>query len=372
MAALFDKRVEDAIQFIWFHTLSGKCEEALAMLREAANMGDGDAFYFLGRCYMGKSYVNPVAGLPEDRKFAFECFNMSLSLESAVGMFGTMHIEGYEPPRGTFIHPPYHSKREIWEAVLQKANDGQVFCKYLIANAYYYCDAADFLDITPKSIGGDKKYRRIQYEWAAAAVKLYEECVASGLGIAIPNLIDILCSGRYGTPIQLGKANQYKHIGADMGIGACERMVGNEYRDNGMPSKAVELYERALSHQDTYAYYCLGKLYTFNGALPLDLHKALSYLEKGYALFPNDSGFCNLLGEIYFRGGQEIACDYERAFTLLHKAYQNGSTWGSDMLGTCYLNGLGTAPDAKMAQTLFALHPKRKLAVEGLRKLKGR
>lgn len=371
MTALFDKRVEDAIQLIWFDTLSGRREEALAMLREAANMGDGDAFYFLGRCYMGKSYVDPAVGLPEDKTFAFECFNMSLSLESAVGMFGTMHIEGYEPPRGTFIHPPYHSKRELWDTILQKANEGQIFCKFLIANAYYYCDAADFLDITPQSVGS-RKYMRLQYEWAAMAVKLYEECVACGLGLAIPNLIDIFCSGRYGTPIQLGKANKYKHIGADMGIGACERMVGNEYRDNGMLSKAVELYERALSHQDSYAYYCLGKLYTFNGALPLDLNKALTYLEKGYALFPDDSGFCNLLGEIYFRGGQEIACNYERAFTLLQKAYLNGSTWGSDMLGTCYLNGLGTAPDADMAQTLFELHPKRKLAVEGLKKLKGR
>ena len=41
-------------------------------------------------------------------------------------MFGTMHQEGYTPPGGTYVHPPYHSKREIWDAVFQKAEQGPV------------------------------------------------------------------------------------------------------------------------------------------------------------------------------------------------------------------------------------------------------
>lgn len=368
MAALFNERVEKAIQIIWFDTHSGRREEALAMLRDAANMGDGDAYYFLGRCYLGKSYVDPVVEMPDDKKFAYECFDMSLTFESAVGMFGTMHLDGYTPPRGTAVHPPYHSKKEIWDVISQKADGGQIFCKFLIANAYYYCTAADFLDISPENIGV-KKYERLQYEWVAAAVRLYEECVARGLGIAIPNLVDILRSGRHGAPVQRQKANNYIHTGADMGIGAYERMVGNEYRDENKFTKAVEMYERALSHKDVYAYYCLGKLYTFNGALPLDLKKALSYLEKGYAQLPEDTGFCNLLGEIYFRGGQGIEPDYEQAFLLLSRAYFKGSTWGSDMLGTCYLNGLGTAPNPGMARKLFELHPKKPLAAGGLKRL---
>lgn len=369
MTALFDDNVENAIQLIWFDRNPDKREEALTLLREAANMGDGDAYYFLGRCYLGNSYVDPVMEMPVDRKFAFECFNMSLTFGSAVGMFGTMHQEGYEPPDHTFVHPPCHSKKDIWNIVSQAADQGHIFCKYLTANAYYYCTAADFLDITPENIGS-KKYERLQYEWIAAAVKRYEECVAGGLGIAIPNLVDILRTGRHGAPIQRKKANNYIHIGADMGIGAYERMVGNEYRDNNKPAKAVEMYERALTHKDNYAYYCLGKLYTYNGLLPLDLKKALSYLERGYAQLPDDAGFCNLLGEIYFRGGPDMKPDYEQAFLLLSRAYYKGSTWGSDMLGTCYLNGLGTPPNLNMARRLFELHPKKSLAVGGLRRLK--
>ena len=185
MAALFDERVEKAIQIIWFDMHSGRREEALAMLREAANMGDGDAYYFLGRCYLGKSYVDPVVGMPEDKKFAYECFDMSLNLESAVGMFGTMHQDGYQPPRGTCVLPPYRSKRELWDVIAKKADDGQVFCKFLIANAYYYCTAGDFLDVSAETVG-IKKLERFRYEWTAMAVRLYEECVSCGLGIAIP------------------------------------------------------------------------------------------------------------------------------------------------------------------------------------------
>lgn len=369
MRAFFDERVEFAIKHIWIDTHSGKREEALAKLRDAANMGDGDAFYFLGRCYLGKSFADPVLGLPDDRKFAFECFDKSLELESAVGMFATMHIESYAPSGGTFIHPPYKSKREIWDKVYSMAMDGEIFCRFLVANAFYYRDVADFLDITPESLGKDDAYLHRIHEWAAAAVELYEDCIKKGLGIAIPNLIDILSSGKNGIPVMKKRADNYKKIGADMGIGACERMIGNDLRDDGRFGEALEMYERAVSHGDSYACYCLGKLFTFRGALGVDLKKAAYYLEKGIADYPDDKGFCNLLGEICFRGGQGLACDFPKAFSLLDNAYKNGSTWGSDMLGICYLKGLGTPVDLDMAKRMFDINPKKRYAVWGLEEM---
>ena len=369
MRSFFDERVEFAIKHIWIDTHSGKLQEALASLREAANMGDGDAFYFLGRCYLGRSFADPVLGLPDDRKFAFECFDKSLEFESAVGMFATMHIEDYEPSQGTFIHPPYKTKREIWDKVYGMAMEGETFCQFLVANAFYYCDVADFLDITPESLGGDDAYLHRIHEWAATAVELYEGCIEKGLGIAIPNLIDILSSGKHGIPVMKKRADNYKRIGADMGIGAYERMIGNEYRDEALYTKALAMYERAVSHGDSYAYFCLGKLFTFKGVLGMDLKRAADYFEKGIVDYPNDKGFCNLLGEIYFRGGQGLACDFPRAFSLLDNAYKNGSTWGSDMLGMCYLKGLGTEVDLAMARQLFELNPKKRFAVWGLEEL---
>ena len=43
MTALFDERVENAIQILWFDRNPSRREEALSMLRAAANLGDGDA-----------------------------------------------------------------------------------------------------------------------------------------------------------------------------------------------------------------------------------------------------------------------------------------------------------------------------------------
>lgn len=59
------------------------------------------------------------------------------------------------------------------------------------------------------------------------------------------------------------------------------------------------------------------------------------------------------LGEIYFYGGDGILPDYDRAFPHLLAAFEDGSLWGSDMLGTCYLKGLGTGTDYAKALPLF-------------------
>jgi hypothetical protein len=347
MNAKFDERVETAINNIWFKMDISALDKSLQMLRDAANMGDGDAYYFLGRCYLGSAFVDPSLNLPLDIKFAHECFDMSILFESSVGMFGTMHIDGYTP----HISIP---KRKIWNDVARRAYSGNVFCKFLLANAYYYGYIAEFK-------GGEVS----QYEWNAGALNLYEECVDAGLGIAIPNLVDLLISGKNGERLQLKTAEKYVRLGADMGIGMYERMVGNYYRKSGNGEMALKMYESALSHRDFYTYYCLGRLYTYNGLMGQDLDKALFYFGKGYELFPDDYGLCNRLGEIYFYSKK----DYDMAFYYLNKARELGSSWGYDMLGTCYLYGLGTAVDVQMARQLFGDCPKKRLAISGLGKL---
>jgi TPR repeat protein len=279
---------------------------------------------------------------------------MSLNFESAVGMFGTMHIDDYKPSYGSFVHPPYNSKREIWNEVAKKAYSGNTFCKYMLANAYYYGYISDF-----------KNEPLSQYEWDAGALQLYEECADLGLSIAIPNLVNLLTSGRNGEPIQQKLADKYLSLGADLGVGLCERMIGIQYAKSRNAKMALDMYERAIEHRDFYAYYYIGKLYSYNGGLELDLDKALEYFNKGYDIFPDSYGFCNRIGEIYFHRDK----DYEKAFYYLNKAYSLGSHWGADMLGTCYLYGLGCAVSLDKARSLFSLCPKKRLAISGLKKL---
>jgi TPR repeat protein len=142
-------------------------------------------------------------------------------------------------------------------------------------------------------------------------------------------------------------------------------MMGNRYTQSRDGRMALEMYTQAIDHKDFFSYYYIGSLYSYNGLLELDLDKALVYFKRGYEYFPNSYGFCNRLGEIYFRRDK----DYEKAFYYLDKAERLGNHWGADMLGTCYLYGFGTAIDLEKARSLFSLCPKKRLAVSGLEKL---
>lgn len=86
MAHSFDPRVAYAIDNLWLHIHSGRAAEAKKKLEEAAAGRDGDACYFLGRCYAGRGFISPEHGLPEDNALAEKYFNLSIEYGSAVGI----------------------------------------------------------------------------------------------------------------------------------------------------------------------------------------------------------------------------------------------------------------------------------------------
>lgn len=319
MARAFDERVEYAVRQLWNAPYNGDGQKAMALLKEAAAEGDGDACYFLGRCYLGSCFINPVFGFEENEDLGIEYFQKSLELGSAVGMFATMRLSGFKPRTGSFVNPPYHSMREIWDAVEELAKNGQGFCQYLIANAYYFGDVIKLWEI-PKVEPKDL------YGFTMLAMDMYDQCIANGIAMGIGNYIDIVTSGDYGIPVQEEKARQLRHIGADMQVGLYERIVGDEY----FPTeaiKAVEMYERAISHGDKEAYGHLGKL--------------------------------------YFYGGNGVAQDYNKAVQYFTEA-RKYSDWCSDLLGTCYLKGLGTPVNYAAAKNEFEIYTGEYLSAVGL------
>lgn len=74
------------------------------------------------------------------------------------------------------------------------------------------------------------------------------------------------------------------------------------------------------------------------------------------------------MGYLYFRGGDDIVPDYIKAVQYFEKAIGE-SKWCSDMLGTCYLNGLGTTQDYSKARELFLHYPNKELSALGLGKI---
>lgn len=353
MAHCFDKRVSYAIDNLWLHTHSGMSVHAKEKLEEAVMEGDADACYFLGRCYAGRGFISPEHGFPEDDALAEKYFDLSIERGSAVGMFGSLRLGGYKPKGGSYVHAPYHSLKEVWDEVNEMAVSGELFCKMMVANAYYYGDAAKFLDINARTVPNIEDYVKLEHEWGKKAIDLYECCIAHGLYMVIGNLIDLYTSGDAGIPKQPEKKLELTHFGAKMGIGFCEIATGKEYYEKEQADAARDLFLSALRHGEKEAAYYLGEMYTFRGIMPRDLYMASQYLEAALAADSHPTSCHNLLGELYFYGGDGVLPDYDRAFLHLLAAYEDDNIWGIDMLGTCYLKGLGTETDYEKALRLF-------------------
>lgn len=366
MNYVLDKRVAFAIENIWVNIHSGKGREAFEKLQEAAADNVADAYYFLGRCYSGSSFVNPIFGFPVDDDYSNEYLNKAILLGSPFGMFAGMRVGGYEPPNGTFVHPPYNSLREVWDVIDGMAREGNLFCLYLIGNAYYYNDVIKFFDIDLNSITDVKEIIKLDYEWALHAATLFELCLKQGMVSAAPNLINMYNSGESGIGKQPEKAKELEFMAANMGHGFYEGKVATYYYENNQFAQADELFKRSLAHGYTAFVYDLGKMYTFRGEMTRDLNYARQCFETDLKEEGDVIGSNNHLGEIYFYGGDGIEPDFDKAFTHLSAAHNAGNNWGCDMLGTCYLKGLGTPVNYQMAQEIFSYYPYKVLCAIGL------
>lgn len=362
MGVMFDDRVEKAIDILWLKQDKEQSDSALRMLKEAANEGNGDACFFLARCYFGPSYVYSKFGFPEDDTRGYRYIEKSMELGSAVGMFGARRVGGFEPARGTYIYPPYTTDKQIWDEVSSKIQTGtgpsQIILKYMVANAYYYGDVIELMEI-PDSEINEQKIQSFMYE----AARIYEECLRQGFGFGIHNVIDIYESGEY-VPENPKKALEIKKLGADIGIAACETMLGEEYIDTDL-DLAEEYFRRGAEHGDARAYSLIARLYTYNGKRPQNLAKSLECLKAGLALEPDHPGLNNRYGEICFYGGDGIPVDYYKAVECFEKAMEENN-WAADMLGTCYLKGLGTYVDYEKARDLFMIYEGDELCRIGL------
>lgn len=357
MRDCFDSRVEYAINNIWVNPRSGNGEEALRRLREAAEEGDGDACYFLARCYSGPHYVDPCFGFESNDETAGEWYNKSIELGSAVGMMGAMRVGGFKPRCGDFVYSPYQTKREVWDRVMEMARGGQIFCRYMIANAYYYGDAVELAGL---KVNGQADVCALLRK----AVQIYEELMEAGMTLCIGNLLDILTSGKYGMPVDTERARHWEEKAAQQGIAAYEIKVAKRLAET-QPDRAMELYRSAAEHGDAEGYLELGKMYSYCGRKEKNLRLAKEYFEKAIALDPDAIGPYNRLGEIYFKGGDGMEPNYPAAAECFLKVIDRNE-WSSDMLGYCYLHGLGVPVDYARAKKLMERYPAEPLSCAGL------
>ena len=212
----FDERVSRAIDIIYVNKEFNRAQEALDMLQAAADDGDADAYYFLGRCYAGYEFRDERFNFVVDDDMTEECFNKSIEMGSAVGMLGAKRI-AFKPACGSLIMPPYTSEREVWDAVCKMALEGEVFCELLIANAYYYGDAIELMeiDMTGKN---EAQIDELLRKMALAARDIYEDIFSKGMLMAYFNYKDLVLSGDYGMPITKDRYKWLKKLCAAQGI----------------------------------------------------------------------------------------------------------------------------------------------------------
>ena len=357
---MFDARIERAIEQLWIHPWNGDGKKAKELLEEVAKEGNGDAYYFLGRCYLGEAFIMPKFGFEENDEFGMECFNKSIELGSAIGMFATRRLSGFKPRSGKYIHPPYGSVKEVWEAVCALAEQGQTFCQYLVGNAYYYGDCIELMEIPE-----DRVDLTVIQVFQMKAIELFEKAIEKGFTMPISNLIDIISTGDYGIEENPKRVQELIEIGAKYQHPYYEFKYATQLEDTDVQT-AVMYYERSILHGETKAYYYLGDLYGEGKKIPRDLNKAMYYYKKGLEVNENSAGCNNGLGEIYFKGGDGIQPDYEKAVKCFKRARSQDSTWCSSMLGQCYLKGLGTEVDYEAARNEFMQNPTEELSAVGL------
>ena len=365
MGRYYDDRVEFAVRYLWLLPYEGKGKEAVQKLEEAVNDGDGDACFFLGRCYCGPCFVMADCGIEEDEVKAKKYFNMSLERGSAIGMFGTRRLGGFYPVGGTYVHEPFHSDEEVWNAVNQIARAGEPFAQYLVGNAYYFGDVIEFFGMNWDTMSDREQYEHLR-QWRLDAIPILEQAIENGISLAVGNLIDIIGSGDFGIPKDEKKKQQLIHKGAELGHAHFECKVGEEYEAKKDFQNAEVYYERASRHGGANGSCALGKMYTFRGVRKRDLQKAKYYFELCLKQDEEHVAGHNYLGEICFYGGDGVEPDYVKSVMHFEKASELENDWASDMLGTCYLKGLGTSVDYAKAMKEFEVYPNERLSVIGM------
>lgn len=241
---MFDPRVEEAVKLLWADSWNQEGEKAKKMLEEAAKEGDGDAYYFLGRCYLGRSFVAPKFGFEENEELGMEYFNKSIEMGSAVGMFAARRLAGFKPRCGSYVQPPYQSVREVWDAVSELAEKGQVFCQLLVANAYYYGDCIEMMEVPAEQVN-----QALIQSYQRKAIALYEKTIEKGMSFGIGNLIDILSSGNYGIEKDPKRVQELIQIGARLQEPYFECENATQLEDTNL-QEAENLYEKSNMHID--------------------------------------------------------------------------------------------------------------------------
>ena len=352
MGKYFSDVVDKAIEDLYYCCNNDKAKAAADALLSAAKDGDGDACYFLSRCFSGPCYSWEYHPFEENEAAAYAMLHQAISLGSAAAVLGALRMDLLTPEFKEIM--PFDSIKEAWDVIYEKAENGCAFCQYMIGNTYYYLDIIEIEDHKESDFANKGAWNAWKQQQIKQCLPWFEKAFEGGMGFAGRNMYNLYYDGEEGVmAADKSKAEAIARRGAELGYPDWqERYAGFLLNREGRAQEALDLYTAAAKQGQLSSWYYIGKTHQEGKLVAKDCVKAMRCYELGLQ-DPGQIGCANKAGELFFQGKDGISQDYARAVQLFERAHSLKNTWGNDMLGLCYLFGFGCQRDPVRARTLF-------------------
>ncbi len=346
MGKCFSDAVEQALRYIYYDLRSGKGAEGLALLEQASMAGDGDASCILARCYCGIQYVWSGHDFPEDDEKATMLIRRSVEQGSAIGVMVAMRTGELKPALKRKM--PFGSLQEAFDNVLAKAEMGDAFCQYTVANTYFWWDFIRIQGKRRELFQNETAYREYLRENIAKCEDWFWKAFRGGMYLAANNLNRYYSEGDEDLIAPRPElARGLYRTGAEMGYPVHQWIYAEELEKEEKYEEALHWYKLAAEGGQKECWYCVGRAYEEGRGTVKDLSYAAQCYQKGLEQKKDSGkkiGCANRLGAMYYEG-TGVEKEYHQAFRLLQYGYTHGTKYGVCYLGKCYFRGWGTGQD---------------------------
>lgn len=349
MGKTLSNEVKQALKDIYYNERTGRGKEALALLKQASDAGDGDASCVLARCYCGRQYVWIGHGFPEDDALATKYLRKSVEQGSAIGVLVAMRCGELTPELEKKM--PFSSLQEAFDEAQELANSGDAFCQYVVANSYFWWDFIEIQKRDKNSFPNAAAYKAYLKENISKCEDLFWKAFRGGMSLSAGNLERYYTQGDEDIIApQPQKALDLWRFGAEYGHPLHQAIYADDLVKLGLKSDALHWYKLAAEGGHPGAWTDVGWYYYEGKIVAEDTTYAAQCFEKDLP-FGTMRAYA-YLGRLCFYG-KGVPQDYDRAFKLLSYALENGSTGSFYLLGKSYFAGLGTAKDYGKARELL-------------------
>ena len=349
MGKYFSDVVDQAVADIYYCYDSEKAKAAAEALFQAAKAGDGDAYYFLSRCFSGTCYSWDYHPFEENEAAAYTMLREAVARGSAVGVLGALRMDMLTPDMRESM--PFESVQAAWYVVNEKAEAGCLICQYMIGNTYYFLDVIEIGDRSEREFGSREAWDNWRREQMEKSLPLFESAFSGGMGLAGRNYRNFYGEGRGDmNPPNYSKKLEILRRGAELGYPDWMFYYAFElYYKQEKGEEALPWAEKAVAGGHLEGLQIVGDCHRYTTPDKQNLPYALECYERS-AAYGNDSYSCRKAGEMYFQG-LGTAQDYAKALQYLERDFTNDKRL--DMMGVCYLLGQGCVQNVEKGRLLL-------------------